>query len=112
MNTVKRVAMVIGIREDRLQEYKEIHADSHPGVRNLASAAHIHNFSIFATEMPDGRPYLFGYYEYDGPDYETDMSVFAAKPRNTEWLAMTDPMQIPFPGESSRNIIEEIYHSD
>jgi L-rhamnose mutarotase len=104
--------MVIGVREERLEEYTAIHADEHPGVRDLLSAAHMRNFSIFLTRMPDGRPYLFGYYEYDGDDYEADMARLAAEPRNQEWLAMTDPMQIPLPGEVSWKVIEEVYHNE
>jgi len=108
----KRVAMVIGVREDRLEEYRALHADSHPGVRDLLSQAHMRNFSIFLARLPDGKPYLFGYYEYDGEEYDADMAKLAAEPRNTQWLEMTDPMQIPFPGESSWKVIEEIYHND
>ena len=104
--------MAIGIKEERIEEYRAIHADGHPGVRDLLSNAGMRNFSIFLARLPDGKPYLFGYYEYHGDDYEADMASLAAEPRNGEWLAMTDPMQVPFPGESSWTIIEEVYHND
>ena len=40
------------------------------------------------------------------------MAKLAAEPRNTQWLEMTDPMQVPLPGESSWKVIEEIYHNE
>lgn len=109
---IKRVGMVIGIREDRLSEYRELHSDIHPGVRDLLSRANMRNFSIFVTTLADGKPYLFGYYEYQGDNYETDMAWLDAEPRNKEWLSMTDPMQIPLPGQDSWKVMEEVYHNE
>ena len=103
--------MVIGIREDRLDDYRALHADDHPGVRDLLEKANMRNFSIFLGRLPDGNLYLFGYYEYAGDDYDSDMAKLAAEPRNEEWLRMTDPMQIPLPGESSWKLMEEVYHN-
>jgi L-rhamnose mutarotase len=108
----KRVGMVIEVRDDRLEEYKALHADSHPGVRDLLSAANIRNFSIYLTRLPDGKNYLFGYYEYAGEDFDGDMARLQAEPRNGEWLAMCDPMQIPFPGETSWKEMDVVYRND
>ena len=109
MDQVKRFGMVIGIREEMIGEYRGLHADSHPGVRDLLSKAHMRNFSIFMERLPDGRRYLFGYYEYDGDDYEADMAALGREPRNAEWLAMTAPMQIPLPGSKGWKIMERVY---
>lgn len=103
--------MVIGLREEHAEAYRALHADDHPGVRELLSEAHLKNFSIFLARLPDGKLYLFGYYEYHGVDYEADMAALNAEPRNSEWLAMTDPMQLPLPGESSWRLMEEVYHN-
>ena len=108
---VKRVGMVIEVKADRLEGYKALHADSHPGVRDLLLAAHIHNFSIYVSRFPDGKLYLFGYYEYVGNDYATDMARLHAAPRNKEWLAMCDPMQVPFPGETGWTEMDVVYHN-
>jgi len=109
---VKRIGMVIGLREDRISEYRAVHADDHPGVRDLLSSANMRNFSIFLERLPGGKPYLFGYYEYDGDDYEADMARLAGEDRNREWLAMTDPMQIPLPGQSGWKIMEQVYFNE
>ncbi|MHC4260071.1 MAG: L-rhamnose mutarotase [Planctomycetota bacterium] len=108
---VKRVGMVIGIRPEKIAEYKELHADSNPGVRDLLSKYHMHNFSIFLHEI-DGKWYEFGYYEYTGNDFEADMAKLATEPRNIEWLKVCDPMQIPLKGEKSWAVMELVYYNE
>ena len=109
---MKRVGMVIGLKEESIASYRELHAEANPGVRDLLSVANIRNFSIFLTRLPDGTPCLFGYYEYVGQDYEADMAALAREPRNRKWLSLTDPMQIPLPGESGWKPMEQIYFNE
>ena len=110
MGQVQRFGMVIGFRPEKLADYQELHADDHPGVRDLLSTAHMRNFSIYLQQFPDGNHYLFGYYEYDGDDYDADMARLAAEPRNQEWLATCGPMQIPFPGEPTWKQMQRVYY--
>lgn len=105
---IKRVGMVVGIAPDKIEEYKRLHADGEPGVRDLLSKYHMHNFSIYLTEI-DGKWYEFGYYEYTGEDFDTDMAELAKEPRNIEWLEVCDPMQIPLEGESGWREMERVY---
>ena len=109
MEAIKRVGMVIGIQEERIAEYRNVHADDHPGVRDLLGTANMHNFSIFIKQFPDGKYYLFGYYEYTGEDFETDMARLSDEKRNKEWLSMTNPMVVPFPGDSAWSIMDKLY---
>jgi len=106
---IKRVGMVIKIDSSRIKEYLKLHADSNPGVRDLLSKYHIKNFSIFLTKLDDGNYYEFGYYEYTGTNYESDMAGLDAEPRNKEWLKICDPMQIPLKGEKTWKKMEQIY---
>src|SRR5215472_5424694 len=92
---VQRVGMVIGTKPDQISAYESLHAASNAGVRDLLDKYHMHNFSIFIHQLDDGKYYLFGYYEYTGSDYQTDMAKLAAEPRNQKWLSVTDAMQIP-----------------
>jgi L-rhamnose mutarotase len=108
---VKRVGMVIGIKPEKIAEYKELHADSNPGVRDLLTKYHMRNFSIYLHEI-DGKYYEFGYYEYTGNDFEADMAKLAAEPRNKEWLSICDPMQVPLKGYKSWAEMEEVYRND
>ena len=105
---VKRVGMVVGIKPDMIDRYKELHADSNPGVRDLLSKYHIRNFSIYLEQIGD-QWYEFGYYEYRGDDYDGDMAQLAREPRNIEWLEMCDPMQIPLPGAEGWKQMERVY---
>lgn len=107
----KRVGMVIRIRPEKIAEYKELHADSNPGVRDLLAKYNMHNFSIFLYEI-DGKFYEFGYYEYTGENYEEDMAKLDAEPRNKQWLKICDPLQIPLEGEKSWAIMEQVYYND
>ena len=105
---IKRVGMVVGIKPDVIDEYKRVHADGHAGVRDLLSKYHMHNFSIYLTEI-EGKWYEFGYYEYTGDDFEGDMAKLDKEPRNIEWLKMCDPMQIPLDGETGWREMERAY---
>jgi L-rhamnose mutarotase len=105
---VKRVGMVVGIAPDKIDEYKRLHADGEPGVRDLLTKYHVHNFSIYLTEI-DGKWYEFGYYEYTGKDFEGDMAELAKEPRNVKWLELCDPMQIPLEGETGWREMERVY---
>jgi L-rhamnose mutarotase len=105
----QRVGMVIGIKPDRIAAYEAVHAASNPGVRDLLTKYHMHNFSIFLHQLDNGKYYLFGRYEYTGDDFNADMEKLSAEPRNIEWLRTTDAMQAPLPGEQSWSIIREVY---
>ena len=105
----RRFGKVIGIKEDRIDEYKDLHADSHPGVRFFISQACIENFSIYIEKFEDGRFYLFSYFEYTGDDYESDMARMAEQPEIKSWLSVTDTMQMPFPGESMWKEMEQVF---
>jgi L-rhamnose mutarotase len=108
---VKRVGMVIGIDPQYIPEYKKLHADDSPGVRDLLTKYNMRNFSIYLHEI-DGKWYEFGYYEYVGDDFEADMAKLDAEPRNKAWLEICDPMQVPLKGEKSWAVMEEVYHND
>jgi L-rhamnose mutarotase len=111
--TVKRVGMVIELKEATMGEYKRLHADDYtgPGVRDLLNKYHMHNFSIFLHQI-DGKWYEFGYYEYTGNDFDGDMALLGAEPRNIEWLKVCDAMQIPLDGEESWTDMEMVFFND
>jgi len=105
---VKRVGMVTQLRADKIAEYKRLHADSNPGVRDLLTKYHMRNFSIYLQQI-DGKWYEFGYYEYTGTNFEADMAVMAKEPRNSAWLKMCDPMQKPLPGSKGWTVMNRVY---
>ncbi len=105
---VKRVGMVTQLREDQIERYKQLHADSNPGVRDLLNKYHMRNFSIFLQPI-GGKWYEFGYYEYTGKDFDAEMAKLAKEPRNIEWLKVCDPMQIPLPGSKGWTDMDRVY---
>ena len=107
LNSVRRFGIVIGIREQCIAEYRQLHDGE--GVRDLLRLAKMRNFSICLHQMPDGGLYEFGYYEYVGGDYAADMAALAAHPRNIEWLNSCDSMQIPLPGTNGWSEMESIF---
>jgi len=107
----KRVGMVIQLRPEKLEEYKRLHADSNPGVRDLLVKYHLRNFSIFLQQI-DGKWYEFGYYEYTGKDFDADMARLDAEPRNKAWLKICDLMQMPLPGAKSWTKMERVYFNE
>ena len=106
---IKRIGMVIKLKEDEIEAYKRIHGDNHHGVRDLLIKYNMRNFSIFLIQLEDGNYYEFGYYEYTGDNFEEDMKNLAAEPRNRAWLKVTDAMQNPLPGYESWAEMEPIF---
>ena len=108
--SVQRIAQVIGIKPDQIEEYERIHADVWPTVLATIKKANIQNYSIFRYEH-----LLFAYMEYTGTDYEKDMAAIAADPETQRWWKITDPMQSQVPearpGEWG-HVIPENFHVD
>ncbi len=105
---MKCVGMVIRLKPECVAEYRRLHADSNPGVRDLLAKYHMRNFSIFLHQIGE-EWYEFGYYEYTGGDFDTDMKALAAEPRNQAWLEMCDPLQLPLEGACGWTEMECVY---
>lgn len=112
---MQRYGQVIGLREEKLDEYKRLHTAAWPEVLNRIKACNIQNFSIFLRQLPDGKHYLFSYFEYTGNDFQSDSAKIAADPKTQEWWTLTEPCQEPLDsreeGEWWANM-EEVFHLD
>ena len=108
---VKRVGMVIKIRPEYVEQYLSLHHDAHPGVRDLLQKYYLRNFSIFMHKV-GSEFFEFGYFEYTGSSFESDMAGLAAEQRNIEWLKLCDPMQIPLEGERGWAIMKPIFFNE
>lgn len=97
---MQRMGMVIGLRADKVAEYKTLHAAPWPEMNAALKAAHISNYSIYLRQ-PENL--LFGYWEYTGSDFTADMARLGASEVTRRWLALTDACQRPLdsaaPGE-------------
>lgn len=112
---MQRYGSVIGVREEKLAYYKELHAAVWPGVLKMIESCHIQNYSIYLRKMPDGKYYLFSYFEYTGKDYAGDMARMAADPTTQKWWKECIPCQEPLPdvrdGEWWASM-QEVFHND
>ncbi|MDD5706457.1 MAG: L-rhamnose mutarotase [Kiritimatiellae bacterium] len=112
---MKRYGSVIGLNEQKIEEYKRLHAAVWPSVLKMIAACHIRNYSIYLRKMPDGQHYLFSYFEYRGKDYAADMARMAADPETQKWWAHCMPCQLPLPDRSEGEWwagMEEVFHAD
>lgn len=112
---MKRYGTVIGLKPERLEEYKQLHAAVWPSVLAKIQASNIRNYSIFLRHLPDGLPYLFSYFEYVGTDFEGDMAAMAADPETQRWWAVCMPCQQPFADRAVGEwwaSMPEVFHCD
>jgi L-rhamnose mutarotase len=109
---MKRYGSVIGLRDEKLEEYKTLHAAVWPEILAMISACNIRNYSIFLKE-PENL--LFSFFEYHGTDFAADMAKMAADPKTQEWWTLCEPCQQPLadraPGEWWAGM-EEVFHAD
>ena len=112
---MKRYGSVIGLKEEKLEEYKKLHADVWPGVLSMIKECNIQNFSIFLRKLPDGRHYLFSYFEYVGDDFDADAAKNAADSTTQKWWDVTIPCQQPLEDRKEGQWwadMEEVFHLD
>src|SRR3990167_10990157 len=107
---MKRYAMVIGIKMEKIAEYKKLHAEAWPAVLKILQQYHVKNYSIFLKDN-----LLFGYLEYHGTAYEADMKKVGEAEATQRWWKLTDPCQEPLltrkPGEWWA-FMEEVFHME
>ena len=109
---MQRIGMVIGVKPEKIEEYKRLHAAVWPEVLAMIAACNIRNYSIFLKE-PENL--LFSFFEYHGTDYDADMAKMAADPKTQEWWAVCMPCQSPLDtrkdGEWWASMPEVFFHA-
>lgn len=112
---MKRYASIIALPDVHLAEYKRLHAAVWPDVLAMIRRCHIRNYSIYLRRLPDGKHYLFSYFEYTGKDFDADMALIAADPVTEEWWKLCKPLQEPLPDRAAGEWwaeAEEVFHCD
>lgn len=110
MSKPQRHGSVIKVKPEKLEEYKELHANTWPGVLARITASNIRNYSIY---YKDG--FLFSYYEYWGDDYAADMAAMRQDPITQQWWEVTGPCQEPLESRAEGEWwakMEEVFHHD
>ena len=109
---MQRMGMVIGLKPDRIAEYKRLHAAVWPDVLAQIRASNIRNYTIFLRE-PENL--LFGYWEYHGVDFAQDMARMAQDARTQDWWTLTDPCQSPLATRGAGEqwaMMDEVFHTE
>lgn len=108
----QRYAWVTGLKPEKAEYYRQLHANPWPGVSRMIKQCQIRNFSIHEREI-DGKLYLFAHLEYTGRDFDADMKRMAADPETQRWWKETDPCQSPLPDAAAKGKIwadtKEVY---
>lgn len=112
---IKRMGMVTGIKPDKIEYYKQLHAKAWPSILKKITECNIKNYSIYLQKIDDNY-FLFSYFEYTGIDFDKDMKKMAADSNTQRWWKLTDPTQIPLPEAAAKKQVwtnmEEVFHSN
>lgn len=112
---VQRFGMVTGLRQEKLETYKALHAKAWPGVLKKIEACNIRNYSIYLKQI-GGEWLLFSYFEYTGKDFESDMLKMQADTLTQRWWKETAPCQQPLPDAAAKgetwSSMEEVFHTN
>ena len=92
----ERYCWVTGLKPEKADHYRKLHAKPWAGVTAQIKKSHIRNFSIHEIDI-HGETYLIAYLEYTGHDFADDMKKMADDPETQRWWKETDPCQSPLP---------------
>jgi L-rhamnose mutarotase len=110
---MQRYGSVVGVHREKLEAYKRLHAAVWPDVLAMIRSCNIRNYSIYLRKLPDGKLYLFSYFEYTGRDFAADMARMAADPATQRWWAVCKPCHEPLPDRAEGEWwagMEEVFH--
>ncbi|WP_342331238.1 L-rhamnose mutarotase [Pedobacter sp. FW305-3-2-15-E-R2A2] len=112
---VKRFGSVTGLKPEKLEHYKRLHANAWPAVLKKIKECNIRNYSIYLQKIGEAY-YLFSYFEYTGANFDADMKKMADDPETQRWWKETDPCQQPLPETAAKKQIwtnmEQVFHTD
>ena len=106
---MERHAMIIGIKEECIEEYKKYHGNPWPEIEECIADSNIKNFSIYIYKTT-----LFGYFEYYGNDLKKDMDLWVDNKKMQEWWKIHIPMLEPIEKGNREDgwiYMDEIFHT-
>jgi L-rhamnose mutarotase len=115
MKGVKRYGLVLGVKKEKIEEYKKLHANIWPDVLKALKKCNLCNHSIYLREIEKDKFYLFSYIEYTGDDFEADMKKMATAPIMQKWDEVTKLCQQPVETHAKGQWwvpMEEVFHMD
>jgi L-rhamnose mutarotase len=105
---VKRVCFLLKVRQERLAEYRERHAEVWPDMLSALRDSGWHNYSLFLRD--DGL--LVGYLETR--DFEAAQAAMARTEVNARWQAEMAPFFEDLDGRPDEGMrpLTEVFHLD
>lgn len=107
---MKRVAFLLKVKQDKLEEYKGMHQKVWPEMLDALRRTGWHNYTIFARE--DGL--LFGYFETPH-DFQAALDGMSKEAINDKWQNFMAPYFEGLSGtHADESMIElgEVFHLD
>ena len=107
---MKRFILHSYLKPEKVDYYKQLHANAWPGVLDMITKCNLHNYSISIRGNE-----LYTYYEYTGEDYDADMDRMAADPLTQHWWSLVIPLMQPLDDHDGDGVwapMEEVYHLD
>ena len=111
--SLKRYGWVVGVRQEKIDAYKELHAAVWPDVLAMIKACNIQNYTIFLRELAPGQFYLFSYLEYTGKNLAADLAKMADDETTQKWWTFCKPCQQPIATAKDDEWwadMEEVFH--
>lgn len=109
-----RYGMVTGVKPEKLDHYKSLHARPWASVLSKIKECNIENYSIYLQKI-DSNYFLFSYFEYTGNNFDADMKKMAADTATQRWWRETDPCQLPLPEAVAKKQVwtkmEEVFYN-
>ena len=90
--TTQRYAMAVRLKDEKREYYIENHANVWPEVLSELKKIKIKNYSIYLKE-----DFMFGYLEYDGDNFDKDMTEMQKIPIVEKWTNLLIDCFNPFP---------------
>ena len=112
---MERYGSVIGIKSEKIEEYKILHANVWPEILKMIQECNMQNYSIFLRQIDNGDYYMFSYFEYIGNDFAGDMKKMADDPKTQEWWGVCGSCQQPLESREKGEwwaSMEEVFHCD
>lgn len=106
---MKRIAFLLKVKSDRLDEYKRRHREVWPEMLQALRETGWHNYSLFLRD--DGM--LFGYLETE--DFDHALAEMSRRDVNTRWQTQMSPFFEAPEGahpDQSLLLLEEVFHLD
>ena len=105
---MQRVAFILKVKQDMIEEYKRRHAHVWPEMLQALRETGWHNYSLFMR--PDGL--LFGYLET--PDFERAREEMAKRDVNDRWQREMASFFESLSGrpDEAMQPLEEVFHLD